>query len=82
MAHIGFKSRVRRSGGRATRSLAALLALSASFVAMAQTNEPTEDKASAVSTSFEELVQMMVDADMTTVQEAVDGGYAPPTPPE
>ena len=55
MAHIGFKSRVRRSGGRATQSLAALLALSASFVAMAQTNEPTEDKASAVSTSFEEL---------------------------
>ena len=34
------------------------------------------------STSFEELVQMMVDADMATVQEAVDGGYAPPTPPE
>ena len=34
------------------------------------------------STSFEELVQMMVDADMTTVQEAVNGGYAPPTPPE
>ena len=34
------------------------------------------------STSFEELVQMMVDADMETVQEAVDGGYAPPTPPE
>ena len=33
-------------------------------------------------TSFEELVQMMVDADMATVQEAVDGGYAPPTPPE
>ena len=55
MAHIGFKSRGRRSGGRATQSLAALLALSASFVAMAQTNEPTEDKASAVSTSFEEL---------------------------
>ena len=55
MAHIGFKSRGRRSGGRATQSLAALLAVSASFVAMAQTNEPTEDKASAVSTSFEEL---------------------------
>jgi carboxyl-terminal processing protease len=35
--------------------LAALLALSASYVAIAQTNEPTEDKASAVSTSFEEL---------------------------
>ena len=33
-------------------------------------------------TSFEELVQMMVDADMALVQEAVDGGYAPPTPPE
>lgn len=33
-------------------------------------------------TSFEELVQMMVDSDMTTVQEAVDGGYAPPIPPE
>ena len=55
MAHIGFKSRGRRSGGRATQLLAALLALSASYVAMAQTNEPTEDKASAVSTSFEEL---------------------------
>jgi carboxyl-terminal processing protease len=35
--------------------LAALLALSASYVAIAQTNEPTEDKAPAVSTSFEEL---------------------------
>ena len=34
------------------------------------------------STSFEELVQMMVDADMAIVQEAVDGGYTPPTPPE
>ena len=55
MAHIGFKSRGRRSGGRATQFLAALLALSASYVAMAQTNEPTKDKASAVSTSFEEL---------------------------
>lgn len=55
MAHVGFKSRGRRSGGRATQSLAALLALSASYVTMAQTNEPTEDKASAVSTSFEEL---------------------------
>ena len=55
MAHIGFKSRGRRSGGRAIQLLAALLAFSASYVAMAQTNEPTEDKASAVSTSFEEL---------------------------
>ena len=55
MAHIGFKSRGRRSGGRATQFLAALLALSASYVAVAQTNEPTKDKASAVSTSFEEL---------------------------
>jgi len=34
------------------------------------------------STSFEELVQMMVEADMAIVQEAVDGGYAPPIPPE
>jgi GDPmannose 4,6-dehydratase len=33
-------------------------------------------------TSFEELVSMMVDSDMKIVQEAVDGGYAPPTPPE
>jgi GDPmannose 4,6-dehydratase len=33
-------------------------------------------------TSFEELVQMMVDSDMAIVQEAVDGGYAPPIPPE
>ena len=55
MAHIGFKSRGPRSGGRATQFLAALLSLSASYVAMAQTNEPTKDKASAVSTSFEEL---------------------------
>ena len=55
MAHIGFKSRGRRPGSRATHFLAALLALSASYVAMAQTNEPTEDKAPAVSTSFEEL---------------------------
>ena len=55
MTHIGFKSRGRRSGSRATQLLAALLALSASYVAMAQTNEPTEDKAPAVSTSFKEL---------------------------
>ena len=55
MAHIGFKSRGRRSSSRATQLLAALLALSASYVAIAQTNEPTEDKAPAVSTSFEEL---------------------------
>jgi GDPmannose 4,6-dehydratase len=33
-------------------------------------------------TSFEELVQMMVDSDMTIVKEAVAGGYAPPIPPE
>jgi GDPmannose 4,6-dehydratase len=33
-------------------------------------------------TSFEQLVAMMVDSDMKIVQEAVDGGYAPPTPPE
>ena len=33
-------------------------------------------------TSFEELVQMMVDADMDLVKEAVEGGYAPPIPPE
>ena len=55
MAHIGFKSRGRLSGSRATQLLGALFALSASYVAMAQTNEPTEDKAPAVSTSFEEL---------------------------
>ena len=55
MAHIGFKSRERRSGSRATRLLTALLALSSSYVAMAQTNEPTEEKPAAVSTSFEEL---------------------------
>ena len=55
MAHIGFKSRERRSGSRATRLLTALLALSSSYVAMAQTNEPTEEKPPAVSTSFEEL---------------------------
>jgi carboxyl-terminal processing protease len=55
MAHIGFKSRERRSGSRATGLLIALLALSSSYVAMGQTNEPTEEKPSAVSTSFEEL---------------------------
>ena len=33
-------------------------------------------------TSFEELVQMMVDADVAMVEEAVSGGYAPPIPPE
>ncbi|MEK9694807.1 MAG: GDP-mannose 4,6-dehydratase [Candidatus Poseidoniales archaeon] len=33
-------------------------------------------------TSFEELIQMMVESDMNIVQEAIDGGYAPPTPPE
>ena len=55
MVHIGFKPRERRSGSRATRLLIALLALSSSYVAMGQTNEPTEEKPSAVSTSFEEL---------------------------
>ena len=55
MAHIDFKSRERRSGSRTTRLLIALLALSSSYVAMAQTNEPTEEKSLAVSTSFEEL---------------------------
>ena len=33
-------------------------------------------------TSFEELVQMMVDSDVAIVDEAVSGGYAPPIPPE
>lgn len=33
-------------------------------------------------TSFEELVQMMVNSDVNIVKEAIDGGYAPPTPPE
>jgi GDPmannose 4,6-dehydratase len=33
-------------------------------------------------TSFEELVQMMVDSDVEIVEEAVKGGYAPPIPPE
>ncbi|MEE3018463.1 MAG: hypothetical protein VX349_01695, partial [Pseudomonadota bacterium] len=55
MAHIGFKSRERRSGKRATRLLIALLALSSSYITMAQTNKPTEVKPPAVSTSFEEL---------------------------
>ena len=55
MVHIGFKSRERRLGSRATRLLIALLALSSSYVAIGQTNEPTEEKPSAVSTSFEEL---------------------------
>jgi GDPmannose 4,6-dehydratase len=34
------------------------------------------------STSFEELVAMMVDSDMNIVEEAVKGGYEPPIPPE
>ena len=33
-------------------------------------------------TTFEQLIQMMVESDLSIVQEAVDGGYAPPTPPE
>ena len=33
-------------------------------------------------TSFEQLVAMMVDSDMKIVKEALEGGYAPPTPPE
>jgi len=33
-------------------------------------------------TSFEELASMMIDSDMKIVKEAVDNGYAPPTPPE
>ena len=33
-------------------------------------------------TTFEELVHMMVESDLKIVQEAVNGGYAPPTPPE
>ena len=33
-------------------------------------------------TTFEQLIQMMVESDLAIVQEAVDGGYAPPTPPE
>ena len=55
MAHIGFKSRERRSDRRATYSLIALFALSSSSVAMAQTNRPTEKEPPAVNTSFEEL---------------------------
>jgi len=55
MAHIGFKSRERRLGNGATHLLAAILVLSTSYVAIAQTNEPNEEKPSAVSTSFEEL---------------------------
>ena len=60
MAHIGFKSRERRSYRRATYSLIALFALSSSFLAMAHTNKPTEEEPPAVSTSFEEL-QLFVD---------------------
>ena len=33
-------------------------------------------------TTFEQLIHMMVESDLAIVQEAVDGGYAPPTPPE
>ena len=55
MTHIDFKSREPRSGSRATRLLAALLALSSTVIAIAQTDESTKDKPTAVSTSFEEL---------------------------
>ena len=55
MAHIGFNSRERLLANGATHLLGAMLVLSTSYVAIAQTNEPTEDKAPAVSTSFEEL---------------------------
>ena len=55
MAHIGFNSRERRLGNGATHLLGAMLVLSTSYVAIAQTNEPTEEKPRAVSTSFEEL---------------------------
>ena len=55
MTYIGFKSREHSSGSRTTRLLVALLSLSSSYVAIAQTNEPNEDKPPAVSTSFEEL---------------------------
>jgi carboxyl-terminal processing protease len=55
MAHIGFKSGESRSDGIVTCSLAALIAFSASSIAIAQTDEPTEEKPPAVSTSFEEL---------------------------
>ena len=55
MTHIDFKSREPRSGSRATRLLAALLALSSTVIAIAQTDESIEDKPAAVRTSFEEL---------------------------
>ena len=55
MAHIGFNSRERRLGNGATHLLGAMLVLSMSYVAIAQTNEPAEEKPRAVSTSFEEL---------------------------
>ena len=55
MAQIGFKSGESRSDGIVTYSLAALIAFSASSIAIAQTDEPTEEKPPAVSTSFEEL---------------------------
>ena len=55
MAHIGFNSRERRLGNGATHLLGAMLVLSTSYVAIAQTNEPAEEKPRAVSTSFEEL---------------------------
>jgi carboxyl-terminal processing protease len=55
MAHIGFNSRERLLANGATHLLGAMLVLSTSYVAIAQTNEPTEEKPRAVSTSFEEL---------------------------
>ena len=55
MAHIGFNSRERLLANGATHLLGAMLVLSTSYAAIAQMNEPTEEKPRAVSSSFEEL---------------------------
>ncbi len=55
MTYIGFKSGKHRSGGRVTHVFTALVALSSSYITLAQTDQLAEDNPPAVSTSFEEL---------------------------
>lgn len=55
MTYIGFRSGKHRSGGRVTHVFTALVALSSSYITLAQTDQLAEDNPPAVSTSFEEL---------------------------
>lgn len=55
MTYIGFRSGKYRSGGRVTHVFTALVALSSSYITLAQTDQLAEDNPPAVSTSFEEL---------------------------